>query len=619
MSNHKLMIRYYYYTRFIQFICLISIISLSYLGFSREDQTYPEVTLKDGSKITIGTYSFSADFIEVDGLSEKRPIDLAPDKLIEIKLAALAPQKKLSEFKSSIKDLKNPNFKIRENGASKLLKIGNGYQENIRRIIPDSLDPEVRWRLRETLNKLPPQNEHALDRVRTTDGTKIGFIKNLLLSTEYLDQSINISRDEIDRINFKFTKPNDKSPDVIHEYNPSSLPIHDIHIDFENSLSGRILNEGQPINNAYSNLGITFDSAPSYLTITSVVIPGTNGKYSATNNKPLYEGAINGSFIDPITKNKLSVNYIAFNLGLIKPDGVKVSLLDDQNNEISCAVTTAESSQIISFTSKSPIQRFKISPNSEVNSTLAIADIWFSKPKHKFPLLIERQKQIELTNGDIIICNDFNLTNNLFDPSSKTKLYPNSNFSGEINVQNKNLRSIVLPSTPKENILPNNDFIWCLLKDGSNLKLDYAQNKKPINKLTNEMIDTLPICSIWASNKELYYPPAVNYPKNKIGLYIRKDPIFLNDYSYENNFFIASRDDGTRIKYNYSRIPTIWISDVSKNIKRKAVFELIDGQRLVTGIDSYFKLLSLTEAEVIIESANGKVQIPINLIKKIKL
>lgn len=613
------MIRYYYYTRFIQFICLISIITLSYLGFSIEDQTYPEVTLKDGSKITIGTYSFSADFIEVDGLSEKTPIDLAPDKLIEIKLAALAPQKKLSEFKSSIKDLKNPNFKIRENGASKLLKIGNGYQENIRRIIPDSLDPEVRWRLRETLNKLPPQNEHALDRVRTTDGTKIGFIKNLLLSTEYLDQSINISRDEIDRINFKFTKPNDKSPDVIHEYNPSSLPIHDIHIDFENSLSGRILNEGQPINNAYSNLGITFDSAPSYLTITSVVIPGTNGKYSATNNKPLYEGAINGSFIDPITKNKLSVNYIAFNLGLIKPDGVKVSLLDDQNNEISCAVTTAESSQIISFTSKSPIQRFKISPNSEVNSTLAIADIWFSKPKHKFPLLIERQKQIELTNGDIIICNDFNLTNNLFDPSSKTKLYPNSNFSGEINVQNKNLRSIVLPSTPKENILPNNDFIWCLLKDGSNLKLDYAQNKKPINELTNEMIDTLPICSIWASNKELYYPPAVNYPKNKIGLYIRKDPIFLNDYSYENNFFIASRDDGTRIKYNYSRIPTIWISDVSKNIKRKAVFELIDGQRLVTGIDSYFKLLSITEAKVIIESANSKVQIPINLIKKIKL
>ena len=74
----------------------------------------------------------------------------------------------------------------------------------------------------------------------------------------------------------------------------------------------------------------------------------------------MYEGAINGSFIDPITKNKLSVNYIAFNLGLIKPDGVKVSLLDDQNNEISCEVTTAESSQIISFTSKLPIQRLSL-------------------------------------------------------------------------------------------------------------------------------------------------------------------------------------------------------------------------------------------------------------------
>ena len=86
-----------------------------------------------------------------------------------------------------------------------------------------------------------------------------------------------------------------------------------------------------------------------------------------------------------------------------------------------------------------------------------------------------------------------------------------------------------------------------------------------------------------------------------------------------NNYFIASKDDGTRIKYNYSRIPTIWISDVSKNIKRKAVFELLDGQRVVTGIDSYFKLLSFTQDEVIIESVNNKAQIPFNLIKKIKL
>ena len=72
MRNNILMIRHYYYTRFIQFICLNLIISLSYLGILRGDQPYPEVTLKDGSKITIGTYSFSADFIEVDGLSEKK-------------------------------------------------------------------------------------------------------------------------------------------------------------------------------------------------------------------------------------------------------------------------------------------------------------------------------------------------------------------------------------------------------------------------------------------------------------------------------------------------------------------------------------------------------------------
>ena len=613
------MIRFYYYTRFIQIIWLNSIISLSYISISRGNQSYPEVTLKDGSKISIGKYSFNADFIEVDGLSEQNPIDLGSENLIEIKLATLDPQKKLFEFKSSINDLKNSNFKIRENGASKLLNIGNGYQENIRRIIPDSLDPEVRWRLRETLNKLPPQNEHALDRIRTTDGTKIGYIKNLNLTTKYLNQSISLSRGEIGRINFRVIKNKDKSSEIIYASNTSNLPIHDIHIDFENSLNGRALNEGQSINHTYKDLGITFNSTPSYLTVTSVVIPGIDGKYSATNNKPLYEGTISGNFIDPTTKNKLSVNYIAFNLGLIKPKSVKVSLLDDQNKEISYAITTAEESQIISFTSKSPIQGFKISPNSEVNPTLAIADIWYSKPKPKFPLLIDKQKQIELISGDKIICNDFNISNNLLDISNETKLYPNINFSRELNIPNKKLRSIILSSASKESISPDKDFIWCLLKDGSNLKLDYSQNKKPINKLTKERINSLPISSIWSSINELHHPSEINFPKNKIGLYIRKDPIFLNDYSYENNFFTASRDDGTRIKYNYSRIPTIWIKDVSKNIKQKVAFELLDGQRFVTSNESYFKLLSFTETEVIIESVNNKAQIPIDVIKKIKL
>ena len=103
------------------------------------------------------------------------------------------------------------------------------------------------------------------------------------------------------------------------EYNKliNNLPLYDVKIDFENSFNDKTLTEGRSINNAFEDLGVILNAEPSFLTISSVLIPEVSGKYSATNSNPLYEGTINGRFIDSKSKRKLGVNKLAFSLGLI--------------------------------------------------------------------------------------------------------------------------------------------------------------------------------------------------------------------------------------------------------------------------------------------------------------
>ncbi len=609
------MIRFNYFLRFIRFICIKSILSAGLL--LGEDAT-SEIILSDGSKITLATYSIIGNFVESDGLNEFPLVNLDEENLLELKFAKKQPKDILLLFRSLIDDLKNPNFKIREKASSKLSLLGNGFQQIIKTFIKHSLDPEIRWRLREILISLPSQNEHSLDRILTSEGIKTGYVTNFILRSNYLDKTITLSREQIDSINFNPIRKNIESSEF--EYNKliNNLPLYDVKIDFENSFNDKTLTEGRSINNAFEDLGVILNAEPSFLTISSVLIPEVSGKYSATNSNPLYEGTINGRFIDSKSKRKLGVNKLAFSLGLIKPNSINITLHDFDNNELASYINSKKGPSVVSFRSKQPISYFRITPIEKTSPSVAITDFWFSKPKEVHITPNNNHKLITLANGDKIHCKSIDISNEILERKKQTKLVPYTGFSDALNINNSKINSIVLSNNENKISKNNGTYIWCLLSNGSKLKLNISEEKKPENELTNTKVDLLPVAAIWPSEMELYVPPSINFKNNDIALYIRKDPVFLSRFSFENTYFIGTKDNESRIKYNYSRVPTIWIKNPPSNNQSIMRIELMDGQIFSLSRDGVYQFLSIDENQITFKFNELKKAVPLKLIKKIK-
>ena len=609
------MIRFNYFIRFIRFIYIKSIFSV---GLLLGEDTTSEIILSDGSKITLATYSIIGNFVESDGLNEFPLVNLNEENLLELKFAKKQPKDILLSFRSLIDDLKNPNFKIREKASSKLSLLGNGFQQIIKTFIKHSLDPEIRWRLREILISLPSQNEHSLDRILTAEGIKTGYVTNFILRSNYLDKTITLSREQIDSINFNPVRKNIESSEF--EYNKliNNLPLYDVKIDFENSFNDKTLTEGRSINNAFEDLGVILNAEPSFLTISSVLIPEVSGKYSATNSNPLYEGTINGRFIDSKSKRKLGVNKLAFSLGLIKPNSINITLHDFDNNELASYINSKKGPSVVSFRSKQPISYFRITPIEKTSPSVAITDFWFSKPKEEHITPNNKHKLITLANGDKIHCKSIKISNEILERKKQTKLVPYTGFSDTFNINNSKINSIVLSNNENKISKNNGTYIWCLLSNGSKLKLNISKEKKPENELTNTKVDLLPVAAIWPSEMELYVPPSINFKNNDIALYIRKDPVFLSRFSFENTYFIGTKDNESRIKYNYSRVPTVWIKNPPSNNQSIMTIELMDGQIFSLSRDGVYQFLSIDENQITFKFNELKKAVPLKLIKKIK-
>ena len=309
---------------------------------------------------------------------------------------------------------------------------------------------------------------------------------------------------------------------------------------------------------------------------------------------------------------------MAFSLGLIKPNSINITLYDFDNNELASYINSKKGPSVVSFRSKQPISYFRITPIEKTSPSVAITDFWFSKPKEEHITPNNKHKLITLANGDKIHCKSIKISNEILERKKQTKLVPYTGFSDTFNINNSKINSIVLSNN--ENKIPKNNgtYIWCLLSNGSKLKLNISKEKKPENELTNTKVDLLPVAAIWPSEMELYVPPSINFKNSDIALYIRKDPVFLNRFSFENTYFIGTKDNESRIKYNYSRVPTVWIKNPPSNNQSIMTIELMDGQIFSLSKDGVYQFLSIDENQITFKFNELKKAVPLKLIKKIK-
>ena len=146
-----------------------------------------------------------------------------------------------------------------------------------------------------------------------------------------------------------------------------------------------------------------------------------------------------------------------------------------------------------------------------------------------------------------------------------------------------------------------------------------SNENEPISKLNSLPINKLSISAIWSSREKMVAAPInLGLKKSQAAIFIRKDPIYLNNFSINQESVSGNRNDGTKIIYQFSRVPTIWINELQDKDEKITTINLKDGQIIKSGRECLHEIQSLNENGVKIKFEKNYLNIPKELIQSIE-
>ena len=95
-------------------------------------------------------------------------------------------------------------------------------------------------------------------------------------------------------------------------------------------------------------------------------------------------------------------------------------------------------------------------------------------------------------------------------------------------------------------------------------------------------------------------------PNNGAAILIRKDPVYVENYIINNDKFEGTRNDSSKIRYIFSRMPSIWFNSKSHPHIAGLSLTLVDGQKIHCSQESLFSIEKITEHNVILQTTNSK-------------
>ena len=589
----------------------ISIISILILTSSWVwgDGLLREVTFNDGTRLVLRLKDQSITFKNFLNNNETKSLELNLSEINELHFTSSNPIQRLDKINELLDQLRDENFKKRENAAAKLGSLADGFQSILKTNIENSLDPEVRWRLQRVLNNLPPQRSLGFDQMRSKTNKFKGQIIGFSDTAKYHGSAIPLNRTSVKSIKEISDKILRSGHSVITDINSPEIPITNTMIDFNSSPEGKILRAGQNINRIYEKVGVSFLSLRpnSYLTVSPKEIEGIQRGNSATNHRPLFEGNISGRFCNPENPvENRAVSFLGLRVGQVKPGGTTLTAFDSNNKKIE-ATTNSDGNQFIGISSKAPITHFTINANSEIDPTFSFDDLIFTELQSTNGNDSTGRTLLTLKNGDRISCKNFIFPNNLNDKDKELIIFPSSESLEKLSIKLNKIAAIHFNhSVPQdENPTPH---LWCLLNDNSKLKINYNTGANPTTEIGEFPLSQLSLNAIWPSGKTLIgAEEKLTIPHNGAAILIRKDPVYVENYEIKSDSFEGTRKDSSKIKYIFSRMPSVWLNNSAEQLHLDMALTLIDGQKINFSSQSLFSYSKFTEKGVTLKLSGNKV------------
>ncbi|MDP6858368.1 MAG: hypothetical protein QF426_00980, partial [Verrucomicrobiales bacterium] len=126
-----------------------------------------EVEFNDGTRLILSLKDQPITFKSFLNNNEIENIELNLSDTNELHFTTSQPVERLQQINGLLEQLRDDNFRQRERAAAELSTISNGFQNILKTNIENSLDPEVRWRLRRIISNLPTQNSLGFDQLRS--------------------------------------------------------------------------------------------------------------------------------------------------------------------------------------------------------------------------------------------------------------------------------------------------------------------------------------------------------------------------------------------------------------------------------------------------------------------
>lgn len=595
-------------------ILLLSILSLEGTDILRE------VEFNDGTRLLLKLKDETITFKRFLSNNKIKTIELKLSDTKEVHLTSASPVERLKEITDLLEQLRDENFKQRENAAAKLGSLGDGFQDILKNNIDDSLDPEVRWRLRRILSKLPPKSSLAFDQIRSETGKLKGQVIKFNGTTQYHGAELKLDRESVKSIKQISERFNPDGYFIINdEYSPE-IPITNIKIDFNSSLKGKILRAGENINKTYESIGVSFLSMRqnSYLTVSPKEIEGIKHGNSATNHRPIFEGNISARFCNPNNPaESRAVSFLGLHVGLVKPGGTTLIAYDSHDKKIE-ATTNKDGHQFIGIMSKTPITRFTISANADIDTTFSFDDLIFTNLQNTNGPNDNKTTLLTLKNGDRISCERLAFPSEINKKDQWLTAFPSAKGLRQLNIKMSSVASIKINNlkSDEENSSPH---LWCLLEDNSTIKIHLPPELSPNSELGNFSLSELKINALWSSKNTLnYYDGELTVPNEGAAILIRRDPVYVEDYVFNKDSFEGIRKDSSKIKYKFSRMPSIWFRKKINKYELSTNLKLVDGQNIYCSNQSLFSIQKITNTHIILSAAEKKVcSIPLAKINSI--
>lgn len=620
-----------------------------------------QLSLIEGSVITVDVNEQDIVWTDVQATGEMTKRKLAFSDIQNLVLSFSPAGEQVAEIRRLLTQLESPEYIERESSEEKLSapEIGGQFKSLIKTQV-NHKKYEVRYRINRILERLDAesqQTDNEFDKLTLKNGTKFeGDAGNFVLNCSYRGLELKLERADIRMVSQPGTSKSAASPpdvqvNLFHDHVGNFYQPTQTTVSFEESPNGAELGKYADVTELYSPLGLLLGAEKKGTVVVSGFPFRFSGMPPSKNSICVYEsldsykkrfkGIMEFKFCMPNQRGvPAGVHEIGMFVGRVNHSRDFILEAYNADGQLLAGVEASDRPCIfVGVKSSEPIAKLRLLSNPYlfrigriIDDDYAVDDICFSPPVPLVDPVVSEPGVLRLRNGDLLKLNqieelDTDFISFQFKEKSKLRIDTDQIEAIRFNRERSNVsRSGWMATLPDRSVLRvepgatfNSQLMPHLQFKPEELMAVWSSRNKPrfpivgdFQKGKNVMV--FPTCRIASDTVEF----SSNGYKWGTQQKIEQPILFTDDEEDDDEDPTPDIEEVDYNKTGTEDVPTLWLRSPRSRKPDTGLLRLTDGQQLVLGGESGFKLEKVGLKTVIVSATGKPTEIPTERILSIQ-